>query len=251
MLELRGVSKRYGETRVLHPTDLTVGAGRTETLLGTTGSGKSTLLRIIAGLVGPDTGTVAIAGEHLNAGTLPALRKRMGYMIQEGGLFPHLSLRANISLMARHLRWPRERIRERIEHLGGLAHMSPDLLDRFPQQVSGGQRQRAALMRALFLDPDILLLDEPLGALDPLVRADLQAELRDIFRTLGKTVILVTHDLAEAGFFADEIALFHHGRIVQRGTPEELARNPAEPFVARFINSQNHGFGGPSCAGSD
>jgi len=166
------------------------------------------------------------------------LRRRMGYVIQDGGLFPHLSARSNVTLMARYLRLSREHVQARLGELADLTRFPRDGLDRFPVQLSGGQRQRVSLMRALMLDPAVLLLDEPLGALDPIIRLDLQADLRQIFQRLGKTVVMVTHDLAEAGFFGDQIVLCREGRIVQQGQLADLVRTPADPFVTRFINAQ-------------
>jgi osmoprotectant transport system ATP-binding protein len=159
-------------------------------------------------------------------------------VIQDGGLFPHLTARGNVSLLARHLGWPAARIDARVADLAALTRLPADALDRAPHELSGGQRQRVALMRALMLDPAALLLDEPLGALDPLVRADLQAELRDLFRSLGKTVVLVTHDLGEATFLADHLVLLREGSIVQQGPPADLWRRPADPFVTRFVQAQ-------------
>ena len=159
-------------------------------------------------------------------------------MIQDGGLFPHLSVRNNVTLLARHLKRDSSWIEERLLDLTELTHLPAESLDRFPAQISGGQRQRVALMRALFLDPDVILLDEPMGALDPLIRSELQRELREIFERLEKTVIVVTHDIGEAGFLADVICLLKNGRIVQVGTLEDLARDPAEAFVTSFINAQ-------------
>jgi len=157
---------------------------------------------------------------------------------QDGGLFPHLTARRNIDLIARYLGWDRRRIDERVAELAELTHFPADGLDRFPAQLSGGQKQRASLMRALMLDPPIILLDEPMGALDPMVRSDLQADLRTIFRSLEKTVVMVTHDLAEAGWFGDEILLMKDGRIVRRGTLRQLIEEPADPFVTRFVSAQ-------------
>jgi osmoprotectant transport system ATP-binding protein len=242
MLELREISKLYGDTQALYPLSLAFPSGQTKALLGTSGCGKSTLLRLVAGLIQPDSGSIHLNGEPLTARNIQSFRQRMGYVIQEGGLFPHLSLYENITLMARHLRWPKAKIEQRVAALSELTRLDPQFLRRFPGQVSGGQRQRAALMRALFLDPDILLLDEPLGALDPIIRAELQAELREIFSTLRKTVVLVTHDLGEAAFLADDIALLDAGRIVQQGRLEQLLECPATAFVTRFVNSQRHPF---------
>jgi osmoprotectant transport system ATP-binding protein len=162
----------------------------------------------------------------------------MGYVIQEGGLFPHLTVERNVTLMARQLRWTRPRIGERLGTLEELVRFPPGLLGRYPAELSGGQRQRVSLMRALMLDPDLLLLDEPLGALDPLIRYDLQQELGAIFERLGKTVLLVTHDLAEAAYFAHHLVLMREGRLVQQGRPRALLEAPADPFVTRFVNAQ-------------
>jgi osmoprotectant transport system ATP-binding protein len=166
----------------------------------------------------------------------------MGYVIQEGGLFPHLTAGDNVTLMARQMNWGRDRIAKRLQELAAITRFPRDGLDRFPLQLSGGQRQRVSLMRALILDPDVLLLDEPLGALDPMIRTELQADLKSIFQELEKTVVLVTHDLGEAAFFGDVIVLIREGQIVQTGTLPELLQTPAEPFVTNFINAQRHYF---------
>ncbi len=238
MLELRGVSKRFGQLQALQPTDLAVERGKTTALIGPSGCGKSTVLRLFVGLIRPDEGEARFDGNALSPDNIRGIRHRMGYMIQDGGLFPHLSVRGNVALLARHLGWDKSRIDERLATLADLTHLPKETFERYPAQISGGQRQRVALMRALFLDPDVLLLDEPMGALDPLIRSGLQTELRDIFRSLGKTVVMVTHDIGEAGFLADTICLLNHGRIVQRGTLEDLVRKPADEFVTTFINAQ-------------
>ncbi len=238
MLEFDGVSKRYGDTQALAPTGLRVAAGRTTVLIGPSGCGKSTLLRLVAGLVAPDTGEIRIQGTPLNDHTLAGLRRRMGYVIQEGGLFPHLTAQRNVTLMARHLGWESSRIRSRLEALAGLVHLPRATLGRYPLALSGGQRQRVSLMRALMLDPDLLLLDEPLGALDPMIRYRLQGELKAIFDRLGKTVLMVTHDLAEAAYFGHTLVLMREGRIVQQGPYCELVERPAESFVEAFIQAQ-------------
>ena len=238
MLTLREVSKTYEGRTVLQPTSLSLEPGRSTVLIGPSGCGKSTLLRLMLGLTEPDSGSVHFGDTVLDHGNAVALRRRMGYVLQDGGLFPHLSARQNIVLMARYLGWKESRIASRVTELAGLSQFPLDGLDRYPVQLSGGQRQRVSLMRALMLDPELLLLDEPLGALDPMIRSDLQGDLRRIFRALGKTVALVTHDLGEAGFLGDVTVLLREGRIVQHGTLEELVRHPAEPFVTRFINAQ-------------
>jgi osmoprotectant transport system ATP-binding protein len=238
MFTLAGVTKSYDGKRALGPLDLEIAAGQTTVLIGPSGCGKSTLIRLLNGLVRPDEGTVTFEGDPVTEDTAPALRRRMGYVIQDGGLFPHLTARRNIALMARHIGWTAERIATRIAELSKLTDIPADGLDRYPVQLSGGQRQRVSLMRALMLDPDVLLLDEPLGALDPMIRYELQGELREIFRRLGKTVVLVTHDIGEAGFFGDTIVLMRLGAIVQQGHINDLVERPAEPFVERFVTAQ-------------
>jgi osmoprotectant transport system ATP-binding protein len=238
MIDLNHVSKRYGSTTALHPLDLTITPGQTTVLIGPSGCGKSTLLRLMIGLIRPDSGTVRCEGEIIGPHNIEAIRHRMGYVIQEGGLFPHLTAHDNITLVARYLGWKRERINARVRELATLVQLPANRLGSYPTQLSGGQRQRVSLMRALMLDPAVLLLDEPLGALDPMIRADLQSDLRDIFRQLQKTVVLVTHDMGEAGFFGNTIILLRSGQIVQQGTLRDLLDQPAEPFVEAFINAQ-------------
>ncbi|MFL5346146.1 MAG: ATP-binding cassette domain-containing protein [Hyalangium sp.] len=240
MFELEGVSKRFGTLQALRPVDLRLPPGRTTVLLGPSGCGKSTLLRLMNGLLRPDTGRVLFDGQVLPSQeeAVLAVRQRMGYAIQGGGLFPHLTAGQNVDLMARYLRWPEARIRARLDSLVELTRFPADALARFPGQLSGGQRQRVGLMRALMLEPDVLLLDEPLGALDPMVRSELQGDLRAIFARLGKTVVLVTHDLAEAAFLGQHVVLLREGQVVQQGTLAELEARPADPFVTRFIQAQ-------------
>jgi osmoprotectant transport system ATP-binding protein len=238
MFHLDTVSKKYGSTTALDRCELSLETGRTTVLIGPSGCGKSTLLRLMIGLQTPDSGSVRFAGELLDALHLPRLRQRMGYVIQDGGLFPHLSARDNIALMARHLGWQPGRIAQRLSELAELTDFPQDALERFPVQLSGGQQQRVSLMRALMLDPEALLLDEPLGALDPMIRFDLQRDLKEVFGRLGKTVVMVTHDLAEAVYFGDTIVLLRAGRIVQRGTLAEMIERPADEFVLRFIQAQ-------------
>ncbi len=238
MLELAGVSKTFGGVRAIAPLSLRIAAGRTSVLIGQSGCGKSTLLRLMIGLISPDAGEVRLEGELLAPPSLLALRRRMGYVIQDGGLFPHLTAGENVGLMARYLGWPGEKIRARLDELADLTRFPPGGLARYPAQLSGGQRQRVSLMRALMLDPEVLLLDEPLGSLDPMIRHELQEDLRRIFQNLGKTVVMVTHDIGEAGFFGDTIYLMDEGAILQEGTLEDLVRRPADGFVTRFINAQ-------------
>lgn len=243
MLQLVGVSKSYGGTPALGPTDLTIPAGQTTVLIGPSGCGKSTLLRLMAGLLQPDGGVVTFEGVPITPANARELRRRIGFVVQDGGLFPHLTARGNVTLMARHLGWSRARVDERLAELTALTRFPVELLDQYPVQLSGGQRQRVSLMRALMLDPALLLLDEPLGALDPLIRSELQADLRGIFQALHKTVVMVTHDLGEAGFLGDTLVLMQPGRIVQQDAFDKLIQAPANEFVRRFINAQHHLYG--------
>jgi osmoprotectant transport system ATP-binding protein len=238
MIRLRRVSKQYGPSVALYPTDLEIEAGRTTALIGPSGCGKSTLLRLMIGLIEPTSGVVEIDGQPLTADNVREMRRRMGYVIQDGGLFPHLTAEQNALLMARHLKRPEPEIEPRLQELCDLTSFPADGLKRYPLELSGGQRQRVSLMRALMLDPAILLLDEPLGALDPLVRAGLQTDLKEIFQRLHKTVVLVTHDMAEAGYLGDGIVLLSEGRIVQQGTLADLRDRPANAFVSEFMNAQ-------------
>jgi len=196
------------------------------------------LLRLIIRLIEPDAGSIEFDGNPVTPVNINALRRRIGYVIQEGGLFPHLTARANVLLMARHIGKSHQETQNRLLELSDLTRFSENLLTRYPVELSGGQRQRVSLMRALMLSPELLLLDEPLGALDPLVRAALQKDLKEIFTRLGQTVLFVTHDLAEAIYFADQIVLMNEGRIVQRGPISDLRERPADPFVSEFINAQ-------------
>ena len=238
LVQLHGVSKKYGAAVALHPTDLEFARGKITVLIGPSGCGKSTLLRLIIRLLEPDDGTINFDSTPVTSANISDLRRRIGYVIQDGGLFPHLTARKNILLMASHLGWPPDKMNNRLSELCALTRFPESALDRYPLELSGGQRQRISLMRALMLSPELLLLDEPLGALDPLVRAALQRDLKEIFQRLKQTAILVTHDLAEAAYLGDEIVLMNEGRIVQRGTLAELRGQPANPFVSEFITAQ-------------
>jgi len=238
LVRLIGVSKSFGGTIALHPTDLDFKPGLTTALIGPSGCGKSTLLRLIIALLSPDRGKVMFDAIEVSATNAQEVRRRVGYVIQEGGLFPHLTARANVLLMSRHLGRPEGEMINRLEELRALSQFPPEALDRYPAELSGGQRQRVSLMRALMLSPEVLLLDEPLGALDPLVRSSLQRDLKEIFARLRQTTLLVTHDMGEAAYLADEIVLMNEGRIVQRGSAAELRDHPANGFVSDFINAQ-------------
>jgi osmoprotectant transport system ATP-binding protein len=238
LVELADVSKSYGNASALHSINLSIQRGKTTVLIGPSGCGKSTLLRLIVRLIEPDAGSIAFDGLQITPRNVGTLRRRIGYVIQEGGLFPHLTARSNILLMARQLGKSNNEIEPRLSELCELTRFSSDLLARYPLELSGGQRQRVGLMRALMLSPELLLLDEPLGALDPLVRASLQQDLKEIFQRLRQTALLVTHDLAEAVYLGNEIVLMNEGSIVQQGSIIELREKPANTFVSEFINAQ-------------
>ena len=236
---LSGAAVRHKGGEGLGPVDLTIAAGSTTVLLGTSGAGKSTLLRLLNGLLSPGRGKVLFRGHPPS----PAHRIEMGYVVQGGGLFPHLTAAGNVALVARWLVWESQRIEERLHALADLVRVPAEALMRFPAQLSGGQAQRVGLMHALMLDAPVLLLDEPLGSLDPITRFDLQRDLRDVFRQLGKTVVLVTHDLGEAAFFGGTVVLLREVLVVQKGALDELIRAPADPFVTRFVQAQRSPLG--------
>lgn len=238
LVQLVAVSKTYAGAPALHSTNLSIERGKTTVLIGPSGCGKSTLLRLIIRLIEPDTGTIEFDGAPITQDKIDSMRHRVGYVIQEGGLFPHLTARGNVLLMAQHLGKPETEMRARLSELCALTRFPEKLLDRYPVELSGGQRQRVSLMRALMLSPELLLLDEPLGALDPLVRASLQKDLKEIFTRLRQTTLLVTHDLAEAAYLGDEIVLMNEGRIVQQGSIADLRDRPANDFATEFINAQ-------------
>jgi len=232
------VTHEYAHAVAVRDVTLHVGGGATTALIGPSGCGKSTLLKLIVGLAWPQRGRVIVRDEPVSPDNIARIRHRTGYVIQSGGLFPHLTTRDNVTLAARHLKRDEDWIDRRVNELIELVQLPTEVLGRFPGDLSGGQRQRVSLMRALMLDPDLLLLDEPLGALDPMVRHELQDELRSLFARLQKSVLLVTHDLAEAAFFAETIVLMREGRIVQQGSYRDLVDAPADDFVRAFLQAQ-------------
>ena len=238
MIALREVSKRFGERVALDGVSIEVLPGTVHVLLGSSGSGKSTVLRVILGLVEPDRGDVLVDGTLVTESTRAGLVRRMGYVVQDGGLYPHLTAFNNVALPAEVHGWPPAQTRARAAELGAMVGLDDQSLRLYPRELSGGQRQRVGLMRALVLDPPLLLLDEPLGALDPIVRAELQGQLGRLFASLGKTVVLVTHDIREAALLATTITLMTAGRIVQQGAFADLVERPATPFVSQFLTAQ-------------
>ncbi len=207
-------------------------------LLGTSGCGKTTTLKTINRLVVPDAGRVSVFGREVASWDVIALRRRIGYVIQEAGLLPHLSVARNVALVPLLLGWDETRRRERTREMLSLVRLDPDRYSEvLPRQLSGGERQRAGLARALAADPPLLLMDEPFGALDPLTRRRIQDEFKELQARLAKTVVLVTHDVPEALRLADEIAVMDQGRVLQRGTPAEIREAPAPGFVRDFVSA--------------
>jgi osmoprotectant transport system ATP-binding protein len=238
MLTLQNIYKTFEGKPVLTDVNLIVPKGATHALIGSSGSGKTTLLRITLGLIPFDSGYVKINDQALLSFSPVEWADRIGYVPQDGGLFPHISAFENVSLIAKLRGWNKQKIELRVEELRKLVGLDAPLLAQFPFELSGGQQQRVAIMRAAMMDPDVMLLDEPMAALDPLIRRSLQQELKSIFQRLDKTVLLVTHDLGEAVFLAEQITLLHEGKIIQTGTYRDLLQKPADPFVTAFINAQ-------------
>ena len=237
-IQLKNISKHFGSLPALRNINFSFPVGKTTVLIGPSGCGKSTLIRIIIGLIKSDDGELLINEEKLSTLNLYSIRRRLGYVIQDGGLFPHLTAKANVTLLAKYLEMDNTKMENRVTELCELTKFPKDGLNRFPGELSGGQKQRVSLMRALMLDPEILLLDEPLGALDPLIRYDLQTDLKEIFVNLNKTVILVTHDMSEAAFFGDIIVLMKDGKIIQTGSVNNFVDSPKDTFVTKFITAQ-------------
>ena len=240
MIEVVDVSKRYdrsGTRWAVRRASATVGDGELVALLGESGSGKTTLLKMINRLIDLDDGEIRIAGRDVRAEDPVALRRTIGYVIQQAGLLPHLSVGDNVAMVPRLLRWSPGDIARRVDELLAMVGLAPaDYRDRFPDQLSGGQRQRVGVARALAARPRLLLLDEPFGALDPITRVALQGELRRIHRELALTTILVTHDMVEALTLADRVVVMCAGEVRQIATPRELLAAPADDYVARLVD---------------
>ncbi|MGM9922386.1 MAG: betaine/proline/choline family ABC transporter ATP-binding protein [Bhargavaea sp.] len=239
MLVFDNVSKVYaGGKRAVDRLNLEIEEGEFVCLIGPSGCGKTTTMKMINRLVRPTEGKILLNGENLLDKNVVNLRRSIGYVIQQIGLFPHMTIRDNIALVPRLKGMPAEERYRRAEELMELVNMPKEFLDRYPHELSGGQQQRIGVLRALASDPPLILMDEPFGALDPITRDSLQAEFKNLQQTLGKTIIFVTHDMDEALKLADKIVIMRAGKIVQTGSPDEILRNPADEFVEDFIGKE-------------
>jgi osmoprotectant transport system ATP-binding protein len=241
MIEFKGVSRAFNGKAAVSDLSLTVAEGEFCVLLGTSGSGKSTTLKMINRLVEFDSGEIRFAGESIRQLDARDLRRRMGYAIQSIGLFPHWTVQKNIATVPALLGWSKQQVTQRIAALLALLNLDPQLLNRYPHQLSGGQQQRVGVARALAADPEVLLMDEPFGALDPVTRGALQQEMLRIHRLSGRTIVLVTHDIDEALTLADRLVLMDNGEIVQQGKPAELLTQPKNDFVRDFFGRSEMG----------
>ncbi|HFK4761774.1 TPA: ABC transporter ATP-binding protein [Citrobacter farmeri] len=241
MIEFSHVNKAFGEQKAVSDLNLHVKEGSFSVLIGTSGSGKSTTLKMINRLVEHDSGRIHFAGEEIRSLPVLELRRRMGYAIQSIGLFPHWTVAQNIATVPHLLKWPRRKIDERVEELMTLLGLEVGLRERYPHQLSGGQQQRVGVARALAADPQVLLMDEPFGALDPVTRGALQQEMTRIHRLLGRTIVLVTHDIDEALRLAEHLVLMDGGEVVQQGTPLAMLTSPANDFVQQFFGRSELG----------
>ncbi|ELI7923996.1 ABC transporter ATP-binding protein [Yersinia enterocolitica] len=242
MIHFHQVSKYFAGKRAVDNLTLQIAKGEFTVLIGTSGSGKSTTLKMINRLIEHDEGEIHFSGEEIRNYKPEDIRRRMGYAIQSIGLFPHWTVERNIGTVPQLLKWPQKRIRQRVIELLELLHLDPEqFLHRYPHQLSGGQQQRVGVARALAADPEVLLMDEPFGALDPVTRSALQFEITRIHQLSGQTIVLVTHDIDEALALADRIVLMDGGRVIQQGTPLEMLTLPANDFVRDFFGRSDLG----------
>jgi osmoprotectant transport system ATP-binding protein len=247
VIEFRSVRKTFAdangkETVALHGLDLRIEPGQVHCLIGTSGCGKTTSLRLVNRLEEPTSGQVLVDGEDVREVDVIALRRRIGYVIQSGGLFPHLTIAKNVGVLCDLEGHAVKDVEQRVHALLELVNLAPSkFAGRYPKELSGGQRQRVGIARALALDPKYLLMDEPFGALDPLTRGELLSELQSLFSNLGKTVLLVTHDLNEAFALGQRVSVMHEGHLIQTGSRQDLMRNPATEFVANFVKTAHGG----------
>ncbi|SCK16624.1 ABC transporter ATP-binding protein [Vogesella sp. LIG4] len=241
MIEIDNVTKRFNGWSAVSELTLTLAAGELTVLIGTSGSGKSTTLKMLNRLLEPDSGSIRLGGEDIRRQSPEALRRRIGYAIQSVGLFPHWTVEQNIAAVPSLLKWPPARIRARVAELLALLQLPDDFRSRYPHELSGGQQQRVGVARALAADPEVLLMDEPFGALDPVTRGSLQQELARIQALSGKTIVLVTHDIDEALLLGQRIVLMDQGRIVQQGRAHDFLLQPANDFVREFVGQSDVG----------
>lgn len=232
------VSKSYHQKIALKNISLTFQPNRTTAVIGPSGSGKSTLIQLINGLLRPDHGQVSVFDKKINYDKLSELRKRMGYAVQGTGLFPHLTVKKNITLLAVLENWENDRISKRAEELVNLVNLPKDYFTKYPHELSGGEQQRVGLCRAMMLNPKIFLLDEAFGALDPITRSEIHAEFIKLQKLEARTIILVTHDLREAFKLADQVVILNEAQIEQIGTRKEILETPASKFVKKFVHMQ-------------
>ena len=240
MIEVRNVTRQYGDQLVVNDVSFSVAKGETLVLLGTSGSGKTTTVRMINRMIDPSSGSIVVNGVDVRQQDGPTLRRSIGYVIQDAGLFPHYTVAENVATVPKLLGWNAADIRERTLELTGRLRLPPDVLNRYPAELSGGQRQRVGLARALAARPPVVLMDEPFGALDPFTRRHVRRELFGLNELRETTVVLVTHDVSEALELADRIVLMDQGRIVQLGQPDELLQRPANDFVREFLDQKPH-----------
>ena len=233
-VEFERIAKSYNDRPVIHDLSLALPANATTAIVGESGSGKSTLLQLINGLIRPDSGSVWIHGKPLDYTRLPGSRRAMGYAVQGAGLFPHLTVRENITLVARLERWPAGRIAGRYNDLLGFFGLEDELSARYPYSLSGGQAQRVGLCRAMMLDPPLLLLDEPFSALDSITRESIYEEMLQLKGTGDRSVLLVSHDLDEASRLADYLVILKEGRVIRQGSFQDLRTSPADDYVRRL-----------------
>ena len=242
MIEFQNITRSFGAVRAIAGMNLKIERGEFVVLIGASGSGKSTLLKMINRMESHDSGKILFKGEEIYKFKVRDLRLRMGYAIQSVGLFPHWTVERNIGVVPQMLGWSAEKIRERVSTLLQLFDLDPETYrQRFPHELSGGQQQRVGVARALAADPDVLLMDEPFGALDPVIRASLQQEIKRVHQSSGKTIVMVTHDIDEALLLATRIVLLDRGKIVQTGTPLQLLAMPASPLVSEFVGGSDIG----------
>ncbi|WP_434711970.1 ABC transporter ATP-binding protein [Rhizobium sp. YTUHZ045] len=240
MIEISNVTKRYGPATVVDKVSMRVEKGEITVIVGTSGSGKSTLMRMINRLVPISEGEVFVGGQNVMDVEVTELRRRIGYAIQGHGLFPHRTVAQNIATVPQLLEWDSKRIAARVEELLGLFNLDPaEFADKYPHQLSGGQQQRVGVARALAAEPELLLMDEPFGALDPVIRGKAQDDLLAIQKQFGTTIILVTHDMDEAFHLGNQIAVMSKGRLLQCSTPEKILTEPADPFVQQLTGTSD------------